>query len=535
MLLRCLLAAAFVAAAPVAHAQVFYVVFKDPKTAKRFPHACIEKDGQQVLVGEAKSGISLEGGVIRYQGDKGMNELWAVNTADPSAVPYKLAGDSKENAGLKGGVAAITGSQIEKIQILLGRHSLYGLAREHAIRRETLAAAQKSRDANKPGTAPWSLAHARMLGEMERLHTWLDTTAYPEAAKKLEAELEKQRKTVAKEAYAKRLATALASIQIAPTPDKLVELGKTIAPDAVFKVQESTHLRITYEDDLGDETVKALLELGETMIDGFRAEYVDPYLGEDFADHIPDARFMELWFGPTEKEQHARFLPEWYGVQWGNNREERIAAMSGRYHKADPPEYLDYWKIADNKDFDAILAHELGHVLANLHFNAGRKGDLPAWIEEGVGYWLALAYLGKNGVTCKEFKRNEYGTAGSKVQIERAILMGETELFTTVALESGPPADALLRKPLHQMEDADLAKSFSFFEWVARKEGKPGQLWLRALCEVFSQSGPSLAQFREKSEQAFGISGQDVFKVLDERWKAHATELLKTGLEPRKK
>jgi len=526
-----LVSPAFVASAS---AQVYAVHFKDPKTAKKYPTACVTlQDGSVVLVGEAKDGITLNGRTINYRGEKGVNELWAVNTGDPMAVPYKLVGESYEPAKVRNGVAAFLGSAVEKIEIYLDRKSLHGLASEYGLRRNAFEAAQKARDAYKAGTPEWSAAHARLLGEMERLHAWLEKSCFPDAAKKLDAELQKQKKTVAKEAYAQRLASALASVQAVPTPANLVELGRKLAPGTEFHVQESRHLRVTYDTRLADEPVKELLELAETMIDGFRTEVVDPHLGEDFQDGIPEERFIEFWFGPDDLVAHERFLVDWYGVQWGNHVKERVAAMSGRFRKAQAPEYLDYWKVSDNKDFDAIIAHELGHVLANLHYNRGRKQDLPPWLEEAVGYWLAISYVGKNGVNCGQFEDADYGKA-QKNKVERAIFMGESELYTTVALEHGPPSDQLLRKPLHQMGDGDFAKSWSFFEWVAKEEGRKGQVWLRALCDVFVESGPSLDQFRAASEQALDVTGEDVFKVVDERWKKRARQIEKGGLEPRK-
>jgi hypothetical protein len=535
--IRACAAALFLVTAPSASAQVYYVLFKDPKTAKRYSSACVTREGQPALVGEAKSGVTLSNGTIHYQGDKGVNEFWVPNVADPAAVPYKLDGETYVAGNVKGGVVSLTGAQIAKIQILLPNQSLYGLSREYAPRRAALETALKWRDGCKAGGEEWSRAHARYLTELERTRSWCDATLFPEAAKKLEAELEKQKKTVAKEARAKRLFDALASVAPAPTPPKLVELAKELAPGTEFHVQESLHLRITHDARLPDEQVTELLQLGERMIDGFRAEFVDPWLGEDFPDRIPDERFLEFWFGPEEPKAHERFLTDWYGVSWGDHKEERIAALSGRYRRNQAPEYLDYWKIADNKDFDAIVAHQLGHVLANLHCNAGRKGDLPSWIEEGAGYWLALTYLGKNSVSCRQFEKDEYGKAASGRRIERAILMGETELYTRIALTSGTPADSLLRKPLHQMEDADLAKAWSLFAWVGKTRAKEGQVWLRALCDVFTESGPSLAQFREKSEKAFEVRDADVFKVLDDLWKKQAEAIGASGSpeEPRRK
>ncbi len=520
-------------AAP-ARAQVYAVFLKDPKAAKRFAGHTVEVNGQPALVGEAKAGIKLENGRINYQGDKGTNELWLVDTTDPQVVPYTLDGTTYVSSAKKGGTVTLTGSQIATIQQLLPKHSLYGLAREHAIRRAAATEAQTRRDAFKAGSVEWSAAHVRYLGELRQLATWLGSTCFPDAANKLAAEVEKQSKQVAKDARAQRLATAQKSVTMVPTPLKLVELAKKLAPTASFKVQESTHLRFTYESALSDEQVKALLELGEQMIDGFRAEFVDPWLGDDFADTIPDTRFMEFWFGPDELNAHEHFLTDWYGVSWGNHKEERLASMSGRYRRNDVTEYLDYWKIADNKDFDAIVAHQLGHVLANLHYNQGRKGDFPNWIEEGVGYWLALSYLGKNGVTCKEFKQQEYAKSAG-AQVERSVLLGETEQFTQIALDHGRPLDGMLLLSLSQMEDADLAKSWSFFEYIGAMEEKRGQLWLRALCQLFAEGKAGVPEYRAKSEALFDVKGEDIFKLLDGRWKARAEQVQKSGLPAKKK
>lgn len=516
--------------APAARAQVYAVFLKDPKQLKRFAGHTAEVDGELALIGEAKAGITLANGRATYQGGKGNNEFWLAFTDDPQTLPYELEDGERVATGRKGATTSLTGDQIARLHSFMPRHSLFGLAREHAIRRGAADDAAKVRDAFKAGTTEWSAAHARHVAQLEQLRTWLETTCFPGAAKKLAAEIDKQRKQVAKEARARRLADALASIRKVPTPSGLTELAAKLAPGKTFHVAESQHLRFTYESQLSDDQARSLLELAETMIDGFRAEFVDPWLAEDFPDTIPDGRFMEFWWGPEERTAHERFLVEWYGVSWGGNLEQRVAAMSGRYRRKVEPEYLDYWKIADNTDLDAIVAHQLGHVLANLHCNAGRHGDLPNWIEEGVGYWLALTYVGRNGVTCKEFAQASYArTAGHAA--ERSVFLGETEIFTTLALDHGAPIDALLRKPLHSMEDADLAKSFSFFEYVGRQEGKPGQQWLRALCELYAAGGSSLDAWRARSEALFGVQGEDVFKVLDARWRARAEDVKRTGLE----
>jgi len=231
-------------------------------------------------------------------------------------------------------------------------------------------------------------------------------------------------------------------------------------------------------------------------------------------------------------------LTDWYGISWGNNQEQRIAALAGSYRRKIAPEYLEYWKLADQKDVEAIVAHDLGHVLSNLHWNANRTAStLPEFLSEGLGYEFAIEWLGRNSVTCKEFAPEpKYADPkGTKSAPERAMLEGEIESYTRLALERGPSLDALVRKPLSGMADGDLAKSWSFLEYLLVDEGKKGQLFLRQLCDSISESGPSTQKTRAVAEKAFGITGDDVFKVLDERWRRRADELLKSGGEAKKK
>src|SRR5262249_41868893 len=143
----------------------------------------IDLHGETVLVGEIKAGVTFSDGHFTYTGDKGNNDFWVVNNGDPSIVPYDVVDGAPVPAKVKNGVVTLKGYEIVKIDYLLRNTSLYGLAREHASRKLTLANLQKARDGEKSGTPEWSLAHARYVAELERLQAWLDTTLFPEAAK----------------------------------------------------------------------------------------------------------------------------------------------------------------------------------------------------------------------------------------------------------------------------------------------------------------------------------------------------------------
>lgn len=520
-----------------AHAQVYWVKLKDPKALKRFAANCVVVAGETVLAGEVKAGVTFDGTTIHYLGNDGNNEFWVVNNADPTAVPYDVVDGAHVANKVKNGVITLKGKEIDKIQFLAPKKSLIAFAHDYALRKAAVDAAQKRRDAEKSGTTDWTFAQSRYVAELQQLQAWCEATLYPEAAKRLQAEIDKQKKVVAKEAAEKRLADAIASIKLVPTPAKLVELARTLMPGKTVHVQESRHLRVAYVDELSDERVKELLELGEKIVHGFRVDCVDPFLGDDFKDTIPDAPLVEFWFGPDEKNAHQHVLTDWYGISWGNNQEQRIAALGASYRRKIAPEYLEYWKLADQKDVEAIVAHDLGHVLSNLHWNANRPdGTLPEFLSEGLGYEFAIEWLGRNSVTCKEFApESQYADPKGKAAPERAMQEGVIETYTRAALDHGPPLDALFRKPLSAMSDGDLAKSWAFLEYLLADEGRKGELFLRALCDQIATAGFSTQKVRELAEKAFGVTGEDVFKVLDDRWRKHAEELLKSGADPRTK
>lgn len=530
-------ALAFAMLAGPARAQIYRVKFNDPKDAKKYAANCLVQDGETFLVGEVKSGVRFDGRRIVYSGEKLDNEFYVVNTADPSLVPYDVVDGEAVPNKVKGGVVVLKGFQIKDIQFLLKHSSLVAFASDYAQRKATLASLQKSRDANKAGTPEWSLAQVRFVSELERLRTWLDTTLYPEAAKKLVAEIDKQKKSVSKEALVQRLAGATASVKLVPTPPKLVELAAKLAPGVKLHVQESRHLRITYVDKLSDDRMKEVVALGEKIIDGFRVDFVDPYLGDDFKDAVPETPFIEFWFGPEELNAHEHFLTDWYGLEWGGNKKERLEALAGAYRKKEAPEYLQYWKVVEgDKDIEGIVAHDLGHVLANIHWNAGRSiSSLPDFLSEGLGFELSLSWCGRNAVTCKEFTTDVYAKPKNAKAAERAVLEGESTLFTNLALEHGPTCDSLLRMGLFTMDDAAIAKCWSFVEYLLAKEGKPGQLWLRGICDLAAGPGLAVPKVRELAEKLFSVSGQDVFKVLDGRWREHATAVAKGSTEGKKR
>src|SRR6185295_7822107 len=121
--------------------------------------------------------------------------------------------------------------------------------------------------------------------------------------------------------------------------------GKEAYGDSiVFHVGESTHFRYIYKEEIGDERVKGLLELAETLIDGFRVQFIDPYISEDFKDYIPDDMFSEFYFGPDDIPSHKKFTTVYYGANWEDKHgEERLKAAGGSSRRQKSPSYITFF------------------------------------------------------------------------------------------------------------------------------------------------------------------------------------------------
>ena len=150
------------------------------------------------------------------------------------------------------------------------------------------------------------------------------------------------------------------------------------------------------------------------------------------------------------------------------------------------------------------------------------------WLEEAVGYHIAFEYLGRNDETCHAFQgvdRYAGGVVGEGTREEVTIQLGERYLFNQLALEEGRRIEQVAPMTLYQMGDADLAKAWSFYDYVIREEGKRGQLWLRSACELARiPDRPFLPAWREASAALLEVGPAEVFRVMDDRWRAFAEE-----------
>jgi hypothetical protein len=529
-----LVLAAVLVLAPEGRAQVYGIWLIDAKAEKKYRKHLTELGGEKVLVCEPLTGIRLDTSTntIHYHPEN--NRVLVADPADPTFVPYSIVEGKKKPRGRKSTVT-VQGKHIARVQILMRNQSLLGLSREYGLRREMVDGFRKERDANLKGSAEWMRAQQRLLASYEKLLSWLSGTTYTVAAVKLGKEIAKERKRGKGEAVEERLERALASVTTLDPPEALVTKSEEITGGQVtFGMAESEHVRMIYDRKGVDDTqAKGLLTFAEKAIDGFRREFVDPYLSEDYPDHIPDRLFLEFWIGPDNITHHERFYAEYYGLPWGDHKVERLAVRGQTKRRDDPPEYLDYGKREDH-DLMGVVSHRVGHVLAALHFNANIGEMKQDWLEEAVAYHISFEYFGRNEETCYAFKNANQTYAARRDggdEKNASVLLGERYLYTQLALEKGRKIDRLAPMKIYGMVDSDLAKGWSFWDYVARKEGKAGQQWLRLACALSREQGARFVpSWREQSAPLFGLSAAEIFNEMEKRWRAHAEEEQRKGL-----
>lgn len=525
---------------PAASAQVVFAKPLDERIEKRYSKYLTTYQGMQVVIGEPKTGITCSPGSIQTTGgSEAKNELWVADPSDPSVVPYKWEDGKKVQNGDRR-VCCFAGAEFSGLRYVDALQTLEGLALEYEQRLAEIEALKIDRDACDKGSAGWFASHGKMIARSDRLVTWLINMGYPIAAKKLKTTLEREKKTVAEEATQLREKAALSSVRAIDTPPRLAEISKEITGGkATFHARQSKHVRIIYVTQLtdsegkpgtglADSQAERALQLAEEIIEAFRKDFVDPYRDEEFLDHIPDRLFAEFFFCPPDEHSFELFKVQYYGVGWssGKNRERELK-MGGsgfRGGGARSAEYVSYWKLDEQHDVEGIVAHKMGHFLANLHYSRGSYSMNQDWLMEAVAYYVSFGHLGRNTVTCFQWTEPSYAKPAAQ-EGEKTVQRGMRGYFNELALSKGPTIDALAIKTLADITDADFAKAWSFFDFIAMKMGRAGQVWLRRTCLAAGGNRGSdfMRRWRAFSEELFPVDpGADVFHHMDEKWREYA-------------
>lgn len=517
-----------------ARGQFVQVLFKNEANEKSYSKYLIKVGASNVIIGEAKledGGFYVKDGQLGFMtgsrnNQKVTNALWVADPGKPGVCPYvdSKSGERDENKKAKFGLVRIVGDDIQAVRTLDRNRTLLGIAADYDRALDDIAAIQKVRDAAKKTERAWFDEHGRMLAKMDQLSMWLSGLGYITRSKEIQKEIEKQRKTAGKAAANEREKAALASIQPISSPAKLDDIAaKVSGGKAKFKVAQSKHVRFVYWDQLQDAEITAALELAERVIEGFMREFVDPYVDDDFKNHVPDGLFQEFYYGPDDPAIHEKMLTDYYGHEWGRNKADEMKAEGAEFYPKEGAAYLAYRKVVKEIDIPGYTIHTVGHALMDLHYNAGARNDAQDWLREAVGYYVSLNYIGRNGLVCFSSDEAAYAAANQKVGLKTP-QNGIADVMNQVAIKIGPPIEQLSVKRLFQINDADFAKAWSFFDWLAKKRGKAGHVWLRKTCALASDPSKSFAKdWRTLTEEFQGVtSKEDAFAAVEKEWREYA-------------
>jgi len=515
------------------HAQILGIEVKDAKAIKRYRKNIIEINGRKLIVGEPVSGISWDSAAHRANyTNNGPNILFVADPKNPKKIPYRFRRGERVSSGSKGKVS-VNGADIAFVHAHLPEQSLMGLAAEYTLRLEQLEELEAERKKCPKGTVEWFAVEERVVVHLERLENWLRRTAFPDAADDVAKDIKKERKVKLVEGVEARALRARKSIEKVPTPELLESCAKEHSGRLFhFRVHQSQHVRITHCIELvPDEVAVSLLALAERLIEGFRVDLVDPYRSDTYPDNIPDGWFQEFYLGPNDLVMQEKIWEEFYGQRWSRPAEERAQGTSGNL--GFPLRRVNYWRLEDGVDLDGLIAHGLGHTLADLHYGGDLSSRNHDWLQEAVGYYLSLEYLGRNNVTClghhvKVKEKDRYGKRKEdkeeKKKGDKPVRMGLREFFVEHALAEGPRYDKLIPKIRYELNEADLCKSWSFYEFLVKSEGEKGQRLLRATCNQARNRNTLINSLREDGATLYELVDVDFYKWIEDRWRGWVTK-----------
>lgn len=515
-----------------ASAQIFEVKFTDEKAAKKYKKYMVEIDGQQRFIGELRSGMTYTPEKGTNYDKAGRSEWFVPNPDDPLSLPYKVK-DGVIQKAIKKQVGGVQNAHVAAVVMFAPNSSWYAIGEEYSQRVARLEEMEAKRDALPEGESAWQSEHRLLLEEMEQTRAWLVSLGFSGAAEDLAKEMKKQSKVIGREAAIKREQRAMEGIGKVSVAEEVTASAEQWANGARFRMQQSQHCRVIYYDAMTDASVAAGLQMAEKAILGFRARFVEPYLAEDFQDRIPEDVFIEWYFGPTDMTAHEKMFEEHFGMSWGPQKAERLKSEGSRnFRGGDEAEWFYYWRNDKNEDPAGKMANNLGVTLATIHYGTGFGAVSMDWLEEAVGYWVSLEYLGRNLVTNRAFDwsredgERTVGRGGKQEEDDKktvgegVVQAGERTLYLESALAEGAPFSVLMTTRLFDMKRGDVAKSWAMFEYLNRHDPRKAQLFLREMAKLARSGGDFHVNLRKKAETLYEVRGQDVFKKLDTDWEA---------------
>src|SRR5262245_38980255 len=97
----------------------------------------------------------------------------------------------------KSSVETINGKYIERVDVRMRSETIETIAQEYRVRMGRLAELAAQRDALEKGSNAWIAKHSLLLGEYERVISWLGECSFAERAAALRKDCEREAQRMA--------------------------------------------------------------------------------------------------------------------------------------------------------------------------------------------------------------------------------------------------------------------------------------------------------------------------------------------------
>ena len=523
-LLWALLAVLFCGLAP---AQIIGLELKNAKTAKKYKKWTIEKKGKPMIVGYPLEGIEV---TPDGQMNRGSVKFIKLVVAHPKRPDLEIMRATKK------GPIVVRKKSIVDIEVwdlpaeggmhlLMRGESLIGLRTEYLRRIEEIEDAEsrlRSKDL-KLGSEMWFTIHRGVLADLDKLEIWLRQTLWPSAAKGIARSYTKWLKRAGKAAARYRIDLARKSIKDDPVSDDFLKFARSAGFGGVrWYGVRANHVRIISKKQIAKAANENHVLLAERIVEGFRADYVEPYLGEHDEDPIPRDLLVDYYLLPNDQELAAKMMRRYQGQKL-SDQEAGVMGIA-RAPSRDGGLFIQQWRTAESDDIEGLVAYSMGQMLCAIVFN-DRQLSGPGWMDIGFGYLTSFDYLNRNVITSFDWETNVYARQDPE-EGEKTIQQGMRASFIGVALSCGRTVHDLMALRVAGMNDSDFAKAWSFLDFLVTKH-KP-ILWdmLHACgqCHDINTRRTDLERLRPRLEKLFKIEPKttDVYRFLEEEWKKFA-------------
>lgn len=505
-------------------AQIYALEFKDSASAKKFEKYHHPWNGRQVILVELKTELMRDSaGRFLWQSDDRI-EFYIQNRKDPLDLPYSVSQEGQKKPRKRSLIITLQGAQFAGLIPFMEEEDFSSLAKEYQSRQDFLEELAKQRSREKAKSVAWEKIQMHYIQQLGSLAVWLQYTGFFDAVPKVERSLMRENRRSSNEDNL-RLQEALDSVRFVPVDPELNHVAERIGGGGLeFRSLESTHMKFLYHGGIPDRQIVALAELGETVIDGFRTEFVDPYLSDGFADEIPDEIFVQFFFSTDQEVHYERLYEDYLQGDWGEGeRRENLLKLNGKWTYFENT-LLSFWRTTLFSDLEGRVVHGLGHRLAALHYQVHQ--DSQDWLEEAVGYYLSLEFLNKNSITCFDFHRSKamQGHTVAKGNPREAsageygeIFIGKRESMAKDAIGCQLPFSRLIPLRKYDFRREEFSKAWALFTFLAESKGQAGQEWLRGLSEIVD-SGDFQSLLQEHTRSCFEFENSIPLQKMEQEW-----------------